>query len=167
MVRVGARSVFFVAAVVAPLACQAQAICPVSLPSALDLDKKRAELIGAYPPFPDPVSISALRQQGSKHAQYETLIIGGWRSEIDGRCRSVKTAETQVIRLNLRGDLTPNQKLACEEAISDERLLCDSKNKAASPYYELLREVEAFNLQNFRDLNAAYNDCTRKDECNK
>jgi hypothetical protein len=143
-----------------------QTACPVSMPDPLDLVRKRFEMVTAYPTMPDPITAAGLRQQGSKHSIYETSVIGGWRSEIEGRCDSVKVAETKVARLKKRGELSPNEAEACKEAIEDERQLCDIKNKATSPFYHLLGEIEKFNIDKYSELTAAWNECTRNNTCN-
>lgn len=144
----------------------AQGACPIELPAAIDLTAKRSEMIKAYPALPHPMTAASLRQQGSRHADFEVKVIGGWRSEIEGRCLKVKEVETKVGWMNSRGELSPNDFAACIEAISDERLLCDIKHKSSSPYYALLEEVEKFNAAKFQELTTAWNECSRNNICN-
>lgn len=144
-----------------------QGICPVDLPEPINLAKKRSDMIAAYPPLPDPVTLDSLRKQGSKHRDFEVSIIGGWRAEIEGRCQSVKETEAKAAKMKTRGDITDNQLADCAEAIRDERLRCDVKNRKTSPYYTLLREVESYNNEKFEELKTAFYECSRNNECNR
>lgn len=136
-----------------------------SLPPEIDLVQKRAQLFEAYPPFPEQNAMTALRRYGNAISRYEQQVIGGWQQEILQRCRQVKDFERHISKPAVRADLSPNELALHEEAIADERLLCDAKHKDTSPLWQLEAELRAMNTSRFNELVLVTTECSSSEEC--